>query len=748
MVGILVFLEFFNGVWGGDGGSASSAFSGRQERLTVSLDTASGSAGAGQKTVSRSPMFVLRFSAPVEPSSVNPNNIKLFQRVAGQDIVIPLSNMTADPTQTRFAFSVAQYLAQGEYTLVVYDIAGDTTGTTAPRRVLQQFHFTVQNGNNAPNVAIISPDIHSKQISTVPSLQLRFSEAVQNVNGNTIGLHEGSRNGPLVPVGSLIAGADNTFTFSSPGGLKKNTTYCLVVSEAITDSAGHPLFPMDFCFETSTLGPPEANLTTPSDNAQNVPLHPTIQLQFSAPVQNANANTITLHEGGATGPTVLLNSLVAGANNTYTFSPQQALKPLTQYTLVLGAGITDTATGLPMQERHITFTTESGSSPVNPDNPADTTSPTVNLVAPSNNATNVSTNPSIQLVFSEAVQNVNASTVTLHAGSASGPVVALNPLTAGASNTYTVSPSSALNQQTLYYLVLSSGISDSSGNALAPTRFSFTTGDFTNPSVSLLTPSNNATGVSLNPSIQLQFSEAVLNVNSSITLREGSPTGSVVAIATPTPGANNTYTLSPSAALQQQTLYYVVLSNAITDSSGNALTPTTLSFTTGDFTAPTVTMVTPSNNDTGVALTPTITLQFSEAVLNVNSSTVSLRKGSTTGSVVATSAVTAGANNTYTFSPTAALDSLATYYVVAESGITDGAGNALTTTSFSFTTLNTWSTVGSAGFASVGNNYSQLAFDSTGTPYLVYADSASGEQAIVTKFNGSAWVPIGPAASP
>ena len=108
------------------------------------------------------------------------------------------------------------------------------------------------------------------------------------------------------------------------------------------------------------------------------------------------------------------------------------------------------------------------------------TVPTVSIVTPSNNATGVSRSPSIEVAFSEAVTGVNATNVTLHEGSATGTAVDIGTITKSTnSNNYTFSPSAILQENTIYYVVLGSGIKDAANNALTQTEFSFTTGDFT-----------------------------------------------------------------------------------------------------------------------------------------------------------------------------------------------------------------------------------------------------------------------------
>ncbi|WP_317897931.1 T9SS type A sorting domain-containing protein [Aurantibacillus circumpalustris] len=56
-----------------------------------------------------------------------------------------------------------------------------------------------------------------------------------------------------------------------------------------------------------------------------------------------------------------------------------------------------------------------------------------------------------------------------------------------------------------------------------------------------------------------------------------------------------------------------------------------------------------------------------------------------------------------------------------------------------------WVTVGSAGFSTGQAAYTAIAIDGSGTPYVVYSDVANSSKATVMKFNGSAWVTVGSA---
>jgi len=102
-----------------------------------------------------------------------------------------------------------------------------------------------------------------------------------------------------------------------------------------------------------------------------------------------------------------------------------------------------------------------------------------------------------------------------------------------------------------------------------------------------------------------------------------------------------------------------------------------------DTTGPTVFDTNPANGATDVPVTAAISVQFTEAVINVSASTFVVQTGATTidGTIAAIDP------QTYTFTPTSALPATATIDVTLTSGITDIAGNPLAAgTMFSFTT--------------------------------------------------------------
>ena len=229
---------------------------------------------------------------------------------------------------------------------------------------------------------------------------------------------------------------------------------------------------------------------------------------------------------------------------------------------------------------------------------ADTTAPTVSSTLPDNNATGVPVGSAVTATFNEAIDPATVTTASflLQAGvdNVAG-AVALN----GAGTIATFTPSAALQDNTVYTATLTTAITDNSANPLAADYvWTFTTSavaDATAPAVSSTSPDNNATGVAVGSAVTATFNEAIdpaTVTTASFLLQAGvDNVAGVVALN----GAGTIATFTPSAALQDNTVYTATLTTVITDISGNPLAADYVwTFTTAAAVVPT-----PSGDDDG-----------------------------------------------------------------------------------------------------------------------------------------------------
>ena len=124
--------------------------------------------------------------------------------------------------------------------------------------------------------------------------------------------------------------------------------------------------------------------------------------------------------------------------------------------------------------------------------------------------------------------------------------------------------------------------------------------DSTAPTVSTLSPADNATGVSISANLVISFDEAVdpeAGAANDITIKKSSDNSTVETIdaqdAKITGGGSATITINPAATLAESTEYYVLIgADAFDDAAGNSYagisSTTAWSFTTADITGPTI----------------------------------------------------------------------------------------------------------------------------------------------------------------
>lgn len=206
------------------------------------------------------------------------------------------------------------------------------------------------------------------------------------------------------------------------------------------------------------------------------------------------------------------------------------------------------------------------------------------------------------------------------------------------------------------------------------------------PTVSSVAPADLAPNIAINTNIAATFSEPMNSstINSTtFTLMQGTTpiTGTVTYVGT-------TGIFKPTSNLAVSTIYTATITSGAKNLAGNALAaPKTWRFTTGtttDTIPPTVSSTVPADTATGAALNTNVTAIFSEVMdpTTITSSTFTLKQSTT----VIPGAVTY-AGTSATFNPTSNLVANASYTATISTGVTDLAGNALTTAKiWSFTT--------------------------------------------------------------
>jgi hypothetical protein len=204
----------------------------------------------------------------------------------------------------------------------------------------------------------------------------------------------------------------------------------------------------------------------------------------------------------------------------------------------------------------------------------DLIAPTVSDRTPANGAIRVPTSTLVTALFSEPVQGVSGSTLTLRntvTGAAVAATVTLNP----GGTSATLKPNRALASGTQYTATLTGGASairDTAGNAMSTTTWSFTTAaDKTAPKVTSRTPGPRATHVASRAKVVVVFSERVKGVSGRTFVLTNLANGKKVK-ATVTLSANGrTATLKPGAKLAHGHQYRVQLTHAIRDVANNKL---------------------------------------------------------------------------------------------------------------------------------------------------------------------------------
>jgi hypothetical protein len=212
----------------------------------------------------------------------------------------------------------------------------------------------------------------------------------------------------------------------------------------------------------------------------------------------------------------------------------------------------------------------------------DNVAPSLTSESPLPGATGVAGADKVTVGFSEPVSGVDAAAFTLTGTSGLVPATVTYDATLRVA---TLAPSAQLAAGSGYTVALSGTVSDTAGNRLAPTSWTFTTlpappKDSVAPSTTSRTPASGAKQVNRAANVSATFSEPVTGLSTTSMVLKNTKGSLTSATVTYNP-TTRVAVLDPAATLAKRTRYTAALTNGITDLAGNRLSAQSWSFTTG-----------------------------------------------------------------------------------------------------------------------------------------------------------------------
>jgi hypothetical protein len=460
----------------------------------------------------------------------------------------------------------------------------DVTTTTGAEVETVPGGFTVQAATiPAPSLVSLSPGANAGGMPVNSNIVAVFSQPMMRstINTGTVLLYLMSNpNQSWIPVpGSVSLDATGrVMTFTPASLLAVNASYYLYLTNGIQDATGNTFNNYQVYLYTAD----SADITAPTVVAANPPAgstagtNVTIQLEFSAPMDQSTQSGMTVSTGGTpVAGSYSWNSdpycCSWGPGTILSFTPAAPLQPNTSYAVSYGSPLADTA-GNALTAGSFLFNTGSG---------ADTAQNYTGLDF-TNGESNVGTNFAPRVTFSKPVNPLDINTGTLLLYNAdSGKYVngAVNLAPGALSATFT--PSVPLLPGTYYYVHMSWGYYDADGNYLNGVNGYFTTGggeDLTPPVVASVAPFNGATAVPLNSQVVVHFSSPIDPMTAAASIQV-TPAGGAPIAGTATLASDQvTLTFVPAGGLQPATVYTVQVIG-YQDMAGNAGAPFSSTFT-------------------------------------------------------------------------------------------------------------------------------------------------------------------------
>ncbi len=413
------------------------------------------------------------FSEPVRESSVSSTAFNVYD-MEGDDIDGEIyvhedllkARFVPDETLERNATYTVEVLPKVE------DLAGNPLDQI-PGGFPDPFESRFSTGavdNNPPRVVSITPADGQQGVSSSVVVSVNFSEDIDP--SSRIGSYF-TLNGPGGTLGGQIDWpTDSNLEFTPSNALQEDAEYTITILDVLADSVGNNLdgdengIPGGNFVSTFSTGYGRLYVTSsfPENNDAGVSTSTFVYVNFSKAVNPASVSTGSFYIRNENEPQTSIPAVVSVNPGSFgaTLKPDAILDEDTVYIIVVTSDVTDPA-GNPLDQEPgpalepftARFTT--GGEDLDP--------PCVDSVSPEDGADNISTGTIISVQFTEPILPASVTASTFKLSGPSGAIGGTYQFDEG-NTLVNMIPLDPLETSQTYFITITSGVTDASGNGL------------------------------------------------------------------------------------------------------------------------------------------------------------------------------------------------------------------------------------------------------------------------------------------
>ena len=629
--------------------SSSNSYAGINDKTSLNFTTAdvnaptlsSSTPADGATGIAIDANIVLTFNEAVDAES---GNIIIYKTSDDSEVEsIPIGNakvsgsgsteITVNPATTLDSFT--SYYVKIEATAFDDSSSNSYVGITDTTTL----NFTTADVE-APTLTF-SPLDGTTGIADNTNITITFDEAIRNTDNSEltnsnidtlITLKEDNSSGSNIDFDATIDSDKKIITINPNSDFSSEQVVYVAIGATVEDSSNNAISASNISFTVAAPTSPPSLTFNPSDNSTGNAVDTNITITFDKAIRHIDdtdiADTdidslITLRKTNSSGNRIPFNANIDNTKKVITINPSSNFSSSQVVYVEIGATVEDYYNNA-ISNSSITFTV------------ADTVAPTITF-NPSDSDTDVTVSSNITLTFNEAIRNTNNtvltdtnvdSLITLKNSDEDGDNISFNATINSDKKIITINPDSNFSSEQVVYVAIGTTVEDSSDNAITAQSITFTAADSTPPTVTF-SPADSETGIAVNSDITIAFDEVVrnidntsltdANVGSLITLKETNTNGSDISFTALIDSTKQLITITPDNSFSSEQVVYVAIGATVEDSSDNAISASSVTFTAADSTAPEVTFD-PADTSTGVPITANVTLSFDEAVRNPDDS--------------------------------------------------------------------------------------------------------------------------------